>query len=150
MRDFNELCKEAERLSPAEYGAVIFEKTAEILFALNTVTGNGADALGLYAAFLMGSVCADGKIDEAEYALMLPLLKPLFGEAFDYAAAKEMAVNFRSEGRAIKKAVNDIVDLLGELDDKLKEDIIIVSLLICAVDGKITLKEKNYIKQLIR
>ena len=43
-----------------------------------------------------------------------------------------------------------MVDILGELDDELKDDIVIVCMMICAIDGKISLKEKNWIKQLIK
>lgn len=43
-----------------------------------------------------------------------------------------------------------MVDILGQLSDKLKEDIIIVCLLICAVDGTISYKERKWVKQLIK
>lgn len=36
------------------------------------------------------------------------------------------------------------------LSEELKENIIIVCLLICAVDGKVSPKEKTWIKQLVK
>ena len=149
MKSFNELCKIAEALNPVEYAALVTEKSLKILPALGEVTGSVAETAGLFASFLMASIYADGKIDETEYALMLPMLKLLFGSEFDYDAAKALARTLRPEGKALKKAVEDIVKVIGEVDEELKNDIVLVSLLICAVDGKITLKEKNYIKQLI-
>lgn len=149
MKSFNELCKFAENLNPVEYAAIITEKSIKILPALNAVTGNVTDTAGLFASFLMASIYADGKLDEAEYELMLPMLKLLFGSEFDYDAAKALARTFRPEGREIGKAVNEIVGILGKVDEELKSDIILVCLLICAIDGKITLREKNYIKQLM-
>ncbi len=146
MNDFNKLCKLAEELNPLEYGAIIAEKTLKIMPALEELSGGRRDAAGLFASFLIASVYADGKLDESEYLLMMPMLKLFFGNDFDYASAKA----FKPEGKELKKAVNDIVDLLGAVSDELKDDIITVCLLICAIDGKITLKEKNYIKQLIR
>ncbi|MCI8734391.1 MAG: TerB family tellurite resistance protein [Clostridia bacterium] len=150
MNDFNKLCKLAEELNPLEYGAIIAEKTLKIMPALEELSGGRRDAAGLFASFLIASVYADGKLDESEYLLMMPMLKLFFGNDFDYASAKAAAKAFKPEGKELKKAVNDIVDLLGAVLDELKDDIITVCLLICAIDGKITLKEKNYIKQLIR
>ena len=42
-----------------------------------------------------------------------------------------------------------MVDILGLLSDELKDDIVIICLMICAIDGKVSLKEKKWIKQLI-
>ena len=55
-----------------------------------------------------------------------------------------------SKGKELKKYVDYMIDILGLVSDELKEDIIVVCLLICAIDGHISLKEKNWIKQLIK
>lgn len=148
--NFNQLCKEVESLNPLEYAAIITAKTVKIVPALQAITDDYLETAGLFASFLMASVYADGKLDESEYLLLLPSLQLLFGEEIDYNSAKMIAQYFKPEGREIKKAVNQIVDILGELSEELKGDIITVCLLICAVDGKISLREKNYIKQLIK
>ena len=46
--------------------------------------------------------------------------------------------------------VDDMVDLIGCFSDEMKADIIVVAMLICAVDGKISQREKNWIKKLIK
>lgn len=150
MNDFDKLCKEVESLNPLEYAGIIAAKTAKILPVLRELTDDPADSIGMLASFLIASVYADGKLDESEYLLILPMLKIFFGEEYDYDTAKAIVRAFRPEGKELKKIVDCIVDLLGEISEELKADIITVCLLICAVDGKITLKEKNYIKQLIR
>ncbi len=150
MKPFRELCKIVEQLSPEEYTAIVTEKTAKIMPALHAVTNDFDSALGMFAAFIMASVYSDGKLDEAEYELLLPVMKPLFGEDFDYASAKAVVKAFKPEGRELKMLVDRLVDLLGLLSDDLKDDIVILCLLVCAIDGKVTAKEKNYIKQLIR
>lgn len=147
---FNQLCKEAESLDPLEYATVIAAKTAKIVPALHSLTGDYLETAGMFASFLMASVYADGKLDESEYLMLLPSLRLLFGDDIDYESAKALARVFKPESRELKKAVNDLVDILGEMSEELKDDIITVCLLICAVDGKITLREKDYIKQLIR
>lgn len=150
MNDFNKICKAVENLNVIEYAGVITAKTAKILPALNALTQSREDSLELLATFMIASVYADGKLDEAEYLMLMPALKLFFGEDFDYESAKLLVKAFKPEGKELKKVVDKIVDLLGELSEDLKADVITVCLLICAVDGKITLKEKKYIKQLIK
>lgn len=150
MNEFNKLCKEVENLNPLDYAAIIVEKTAKIMPALRILTDDPAESVGVFASFLIASVYADGKLDEAEYLLILPALKLCFGEDFDYESAKAVVKAFKPEGKELKKVVDGVVDLLGMISEDLKDDVIILCLLICAIDGKITLKEKNFIKQLIR
>ena len=150
MNDFNKICKIVENLNVLEYAGIITAKTAKIMPALKEITQDTADSLELLATFMIASVYADGKLDEAEYLLLMPALKLFFGDDFDYDSAKALVRAFKPEGRELKKVVDEVVDLLGELSEELKEDIITVCLLICAVDGKISLKEKKYIKQLMK
>ena len=150
MNDFNKICKIVEELNPLEYTAVATAKALKIIPALKEISDDDFDGVEMFATFLIASVYADGKLDEAEYLLMMPMLKLCFGPDFDYEGAKRLVRAFRPEGRELKKVVDDFVDKIGEFDEELKDDIISLSLLICAIDGKITLKEKNYIRQLIR
>lgn len=150
MKNFNELCATVEELDPLEYGITIAAKTAKIKHALDELTEDPEQSEAMLAAFLIASVYADGKLDESEYLLMMPALKLFFGEDFDYDSAKALVKEFKPEGKELKRIVDYVVDLLGEVSEDLKNDIIIVCLLICAIDGKVTTKEKNYIKQLIR
>ncbi|MGN0812220.1 MAG: hypothetical protein ACI4MQ_01765 [Candidatus Coproplasma sp.] len=148
MKNFNELCKIVEELSPEEYAGVITAKTAEVLPALHNLSG-GDGAVEILTTFLLASVVADGKFDEAEYMLMYPLLKFVFGEGISYEYVNDVAKRLRPEINELKKSTKDMLDEIGEMDGDLKDDLIIISLLVCAIDGKISAKEKNYIKQLI-
>jgi len=150
MRPFQELCRTAEQLSAEEYAGIVVEKSAKILPALHALTGNAVDATSIFASFLIASVYADGKLDETEYAALLPVLRLCFGDEFDYDAAKAVVREFSPEGKEMKKLVDEMVDFLGMLSDELKDDIVILSLLVCAIDGKVSLREKLYIKQLMR
>ena len=150
MNDFDRLCKEVESLNPLEYGAIITAKTVKILPALRALSEDPADTIELLATFIIASVYADGKLDEAEYLLLLPMMKLFLGETYDYDSAKKIVKAFKPEGRELKKVVDCLVDILGEFSEDLKDDVITVCLLICAIDGKISHREKRYIKQLIR
>ena len=150
MKDFNELCRSVEELSPLEYAAVLGRTSLKIMPAIRAFSEDGRTCAEVLAAFVIASVYADGKLDESEYLLMAPLLKAFFGEDFDFEDAKKLAKEWRKEGRAVKKEVDYLVDFLGTLSEELKGDIIFACLLMCAVDGKVSLEEKSYIRQLMR
>ena len=150
MKDFDELCRSVEELSPLEYAAVLGRTSLKIMPAIRAFSEDGRTCAEVLAAFVIASVYADGKLDESEYLLMAPLLKAFFGEDFDFEDAKKLAKEWRKEGRAVKKEVDYLVDFLGTLSEELKGDIIFACLLMCAVDGKVSLKEKSYIRQLMR
>ena len=67
----------------------------------------------------------------------------------DYKEAKKVFSSLRKENKEIKKVTDDMVDLIGFFSEEMKADIIVVIMLICAVDGKISSKEKKWIKALI-
>ena len=150
MKDFNELCRSVEELSPLEYAAVLGRTSLKIMPAIRAFSEDGRTCAEVLAAFVIASVYADGKLDESEYLLMAPLFKAFFGEDFDFEDAKKLAKEWRKEGRAVKNEVEYLVDFLGTLSEELKGDIIFACLLMCAVDGKVSLKEKAYIRQLMR
>ncbi len=77
------------------------------------------------------------------------MLYTFFGDSVDYEDCKKIAKEFKQEGKELKQYIDYIVDIFGLISDELKEDIITVCLLICAIDGNISAKEKNWIKQLI-
>ncbi len=150
MKEFDQICKEFETLDVLTYSAVLAAKSAEILPALTAVTGTAEDGASVFALFILGSIAADGKLSEEEYLVLYPLLHTFFGDELNYDDCRKAALALRPESRELKKCVNDMVDLLGQLSDELKSDIILVCLMICAVDGKVSLKEKRWIKQLIK
>lgn len=150
MREFNELCREVEQLSAEEYFLLLTEKSAEVVPALSALTIDGLECTGVFASFVIASVYADGKLDESEYLLIYPLLKIAFGADYDFTAAKEVVKAFRPEGKELKKLTEEMIALFGLVSEELKNDIILLCLLICGVDGKISLREKAYIKRLVQ
>ncbi|MCX4287206.1 MAG: TerB family tellurite resistance protein [Clostridia bacterium] len=150
MREFNLICKEFEQLDSLSYGVILAKKSAKILPALKNITKDGLTGAAIYSTFILGAIVADGRISEEEYALCYPLLRAFFGEEIDYNDVKKAVKLLKTESTELKRNVDEMVDILGELDDELKDDIVIVCMMICAIDGKISLKEKNWIKQLIK
>ena len=149
MKEFNLLCKEAEEIDLFTYNAVLAQKSLRILPALRAITEDGLSGAAIYASFILGAVAADGRLSEEEYLLLYPMLRAFFGDDVDYESVKKAFSKAGPERRALKKSVKEMVKVFGELDEDLRDDVVTVCLLITAIDGKVSLKEKAWIKQMI-
>lgn len=149
MKEFDVLCKEFEQMDILSYSAYLTEKSLNVLPALQRIAEDGIDGASIFFSFIIGAVVADGKLAEEEYLIISPLLKTFFGQTVSYEECKKFLKIYKKESNEIKKVVDQMVDILGLLSDELKDDIVIICLMICAIDGKVSLKEKKWIKQLI-
>lgn len=150
MKEFDRLCKEFEEMDAATYTVLIAEKSKKIVPALSAITENGIEGLSLFATFIVGAVVSDGELSVEEFALTFPLFHAFFGEEISYGECDSIVRKMRGEGRELKKYVNDMVDVFGQLSEELKNDIVLVCLMICAIDGKISPQEKRWIKKLLK
>ena len=150
MKDFDKLCIEFEQIDADTYADVLMSKSEVILPVLMAFSEDGLTGAEIFASFIYGAIAADGKLSEEEYALVYPLLHIFLGDDVNYEDTAKAFRSMKSDNREMKKRVDEMVDLIGLFSDELKADIIIVIMLICAVDGKISLREKNWIKQLIK
>ena len=150
MREFDELCKEIDNLPVEDYIGVLKLKAVKLIAELKLLSAGGVEGDVAFASFVIGSCVADGKLSEEEYLLLYPMLHKFFGEEVNYEDCKKIVRTSFAEKREIKSVVKDMTEIFGMLSDELKEDVITVCLLICSVDGKISLKEKVWIKQLIK
>ena len=150
MREFDLLCKEFEEMDSETYAALLLEKSATLVPALSLISANGLSGIAIFSTFIFGAIAADGRLSEEEYTLVYPLLHAFFGDKIDYESCKKAVKSMRAESKDLKETANEMVDVLGELSEDLKDDIILVCLMICSIDGKISLKEKQWIKKLIK
>lgn len=150
MKSFDQLCKEFETLDPISYGVILTEKSMRVLPALAEISADGLTGSAIFSTFVLGAVAADGKLTEEEYALTEPLFKLFFGENVRFEDCRAVIRAMRRESKELKKAVDEMVDLFGLISEDLKAEIILVCMMICAIDGKISLAEKLWIKQLIK
>ena len=108
------------------------------------------DPVETLACFILGSIVSDGKINEQEYILIYPALVKVFGSDFDFASVKAAV----SKNYAFKKAVKDyskeLASTLAEADESFVNDVIGLCLCVVSIDGKISFREKNYIKKLYK
>lgn len=148
MLEFKKLCDSCEKLTAFERGVLTAEKSAIISARLHLLDIPDFDPLKALAGFIIGSVMADGRINEQEYLLIYPALVKAFGDTSDLAAVKD---SLRIGGRnALAKYTEDLLHALTLLDSDIKRDVIMLCLCVASIDGKISLKERKYISRLCR
>ena len=150
MDDFDALCKIFENLDPESYNEIINRKSANVIKALSEITDNGHDGVSIYADFIMCAVAADGKLTEEEFLLLKPSLD-LFLEA-DLTFEDVESIFYDAgydQPKDYKKSMDMMVDILGMVSPELKNEIILLCMMVCAVDGEVSDSEKDWIRQLI-
>ncbi len=150
MFEFKKLCNEFERLSAVERGLILTENSVKILAKLRLSGENAKDSAQILACFLIASIVSDGKVNEKEYILMYPALCKVFGTDFDFNQVKEMVEKNVKDTKAVVDYSREMLELLDSSDESLREDLIVLCLCIVSIDGKVSFKERRYIKKLIK
>ena len=149
MTEFDDLCREAEDIDFETRCAILKGKSQEILPLLSEKSEDGESGADILSTFLFSAMAADGRLSSEEYDLLYPLLSSFLGEKINYTDAKKAVGAMRKENREMKKISEDMVGVLAEFSEDLRREIILVIMMICAADGKISLSEKLWIKKLL-
>lgn len=148
MFEFKKVCDTYEKMSAIERGLLLTEKTAVVFAKLHDLFIPGVNPVDVLAGFIIGSVTADGRINEKEYLLIYPALVKTFGDEFDFATIKDSFRRAKDVKKLIADYTEEMLYILSLLDEELKWDVITLCLCVTSIDGKITLKEKRYIRRL--
>ena len=149
MTEFDDLCREAEDIDFETRCAILKGKSQEILTLLSEKSEDGESGADILSTFLFSAMAADGRLSSEEYDLLYPLLSSFLGEKINYTDAKKAVGAMRKENREMKKISEDMVGVLAEFSEDLRREIVLVIMMICAADGKISLSEKLWIKKLL-
>ncbi|MCQ2084822.1 MAG: TerB family tellurite resistance protein [archaeon] len=150
MFEFSKLCKECENMDPAVAADLFSQKSVEVISALSAISQDGATGLTAYLHFILCSIAADGKLAPEEFEMVAPLLEKIVGKPITYDEAKQIFVAAGLDRpKEYKAAIDYMVDLVGTVSVDLKMDIVTICLLVCAMDGKVSHKERKWIKQLL-
>ena len=149
MFEFKKLCNELEKLGPAERGVLLVEKSVAVVKGLNALE-LPFDPVKMLVTFIIGSVVSDGSISEKDYLYIYPSLVKAFGHDFDFMSAKQALQIAKDIKKAIEEHTKDLLSVIANCDENLAADIVSLCLLVTSVDGKISLKEKRYIRRLCK
>lgn len=150
MFDFSKLCKEYEELSTPERSMLLTGKAVSVLAGLDRLNIPGVDPVHTLAGFILGAVTADGRINEQEYLLIYPALLHIFGNDFDYESVRKSFRADRDGRNAVRQYTRDMLGLLSLADEELRDDVIMLCLCVVSIDKKISLRERHYIRQLVK
>ena len=149
MFGFKKLCNELEALNPVERGVILAEKSVSVIKGLSGLN-IPLDPVKTLVTFIIGSVVSDNSINEKDYLYIYPSLVKAFGNDFDFISAKQAIGLAKDIKKEITKYTKEMISIISVCDEALAADIISLCLLITSVDGKISLKEKRYIRKLCK
>ncbi len=149
MFEFKKLCNTLEELNPIERGVILAEKSVSVIKGLSGLN-IPLDPVKTLVTFIIGSVVSDNSINEKDYLYIYPSLVKAFGNDFDFISAKQAIGLAKDIKKEITKYTKEMISIINVCDEELVTDIISLCLLITSVDGKISLKEKRYIRQLCK
>ncbi len=150
MSKFDDICKQLEEMDKETFTKMFNDKSIDVMAALIDLAADGKDGITAYMQFILASVAADGELSEKEFELLKPFFDKMAGKEVTYEEAVEI---FRKMGLdkpdALKNVVDVMVDIIGLVSEDTKADIVMLCLLVCAIDGEVSQKEKDWIRQLI-
>ena len=149
MSDFDTLCKQLEQMDPTTFADIFSKKSDDVIKSLVALTADGTDGVTAYLQFILASVAADGVLSKPEFLLLKPMFDKMAEKDVSYEEGVEI---FKGLGldkpEAYKNIIDTMVDIIGLVDEDMKDDIVLLCLLVCAIDGEITKEEKDWIRQL--
>lgn len=150
MSNFDALCAVLETMDNDQYNEIVNQKSADVIKALIDLTEDDLSGVSIFADFVMCAVAADGNLSQDEFLFLKPSLDLILDSDTTYEDAREIFYgNGHNRSKDYKQAMDQMVDLIGSVDPALKDDIVLLCLMICAVDGKVSDEEKTWIRQLI-
>lgn len=141
MFEFDRLCKEYEALPFEALKEIVARESLTILPALDALEGDGLD---MFILFVATACASSGKLELGEYKL--------FEETTGIGVGYETVTAFvdTASGKDAQETVNAVVDFFGVLDEEIKAAMIRFCLAFCAANGSISVKEKKFIRKLLR
>ena len=149
MTEFDKLCQEAEDIDWETRCAIVRGKSREILPLLQKIDVEGSSGAEILLLFIFASMTADGRLSEEEYALLYPLLKDFLGDDINYSDAKKAVKDMKAESKELKAITEKMIDVIGSFSPELRKDVVLVVMVICASDGRISLRERAWIRRLL-
>ena len=76
-------------------------------------------------------------------------MKYFLGDDINYSDAKKAVKGMKAESKELKVITEKMIDVIGSFSPELRKDIVLVVMVICASDGRISLRERAWIRRLL-
>ena len=139
---FGKICREYQKLTREELRTMLRQESLIVLPALCAV--GGGDGINEFIMFVFTACAADGKLDAEEYSL--------FCEVTGIELAYDDACRLIdvAKTKVAQNAIDNVIDSFGLLSEEVKASMISFCLCFCAANGKITRREKKFLKRLVK
>lgn len=141
MFEFESMCKAFEDMSNGERKLYLQEQS---IILVNAFDKFGTDGVQMFLYFMAVACGADGKLSPEEYSL----LQEVAPFQLKYSEAETLVKQFSSKQQ--KEKATWISELVGEFSEEIQDVIIRFCLCFCSADNKVNLRERNFIKSLIK
>ena len=148
--NISKMCRDIENLSSFERKAQISLVMADLKEGLTEFFGNEENANTTIFQLLLASIAADGKLTVDEFVFIKPLFDSVSGGECTFDEAKAIFKDLANDPEKLKNDTDVIVDAIGLIKSELKTKLVLLCLLICGIDGKVSTSEQLWIEQLIR
>lgn len=141
MFEFEKMCKAFEEMSNGERKLYLQEQSVNLVKAFESI---GTDGLQMFLYFMAMACGADGKLSVEEYSL-LQEVTPI---DLKYSEVEDL-IN-RLNTKDSKDRARWISETVGSLSEEYQDVIISFCLCFCSADKKVSLKERTFIKSLVK
>lgn len=150
MTDFDEFCSKLEAMDKEQIIDAFNMLSKDVIKALMEVSQDGKFTVDVYIRCVLAAVAADGVLSEPEFEIMKPAFDLLTGKDLDYAGCVEAfnSLGFDDPSK-MQESFDAMADIIGLVSPEIKDDLVFMSLMVCAIDGEITEDEKDWIKRLV-
>ncbi len=141
MSEFDKLCNAFEEMSNGERKLYLQEQSVKLIALFDSL---GTDGIQMFLYFMAVACGADGKLSTDEYSL----LQEVSPVNLKYTEAEALVNQFSSKQN--KERATWISDVVGQFSEEMQDVIISFCLCFCSADKKINIKEKLFIKSLVK
>ena len=141
MFEFDKMCNAFEKMSNGERKLYLQEQSVKLVKIFDSL---GSDGIQMFLYFMAVACGADGKLSIEEYSL----LQEVSPVDLKYTEAEALVNQFSSKQN--KEKATWISDIVGQFSEEMQDTIISFCLCFCSADNKVNLRERHFIKSLIK
>lgn len=150
MKTVDQLCSEFQGLSQEEVLVALSTYAMKAISSCVNYAHNPMEASTALGVLLFAAIIADDRISEEELTVLYPSLKIALGPDADMDECKALAEEMLEGKEECMEAAKEFAEVyLSRWLNEDKEDVIMLCIALCAIDGVISNKEKAWLKELV-
>ena len=140
---WHEVCK----LDPSSYLSIFQFKSDMIIFTTRDTYVDDINGLTLYVKLLFQTLNFNYAFNKEVYDKYKDLLSAAIGYEISFEEAERLASNGRRENRELNEFVDDVKRMFRKIPNEIKEDIILLCLILGCVDKRPSYKVRTFLNR---